>query len=125
MVSELINSNKHASYIYEGMTITRAEIIDQELQIDFAEGKRIAIWDNGQCCCENRFMSTDDEPASLIGGKLLHITAKEGPVLDKDNYDCHEQIFVEIGTDKGLITIVNHNEHNGYYGGFGLSITER
>jgi hypothetical protein len=29
-----------------------------------------------------------------------------------------------IGTDVGFITLTNHNEHNGYYGGFGLTITE-
>ena len=27
-------------------------------------------------------------------------------------------------TNKGFITIVNHNEHNGYYGGLTLSICE-
>ena len=68
-------------------------------------------------------MTTDDDPQSLVGGKLVRIEAKPGP--DKDSeYDVHEQVFVEVATDKGFITIVNHNEHNGYYGGFGLTITE-
>jgi hypothetical protein len=32
----------------------------------------------------------------------------------------HETQFLIVDTTKGSFTIVNHNEHNGYYGGFGL-----
>ena len=68
-------------------------------------------------------MTTDDDVQSLVGGTLTRIEAKPGPDVD-DGGECHETVFVEVGTDRGFITIVNHNEHNGYYGGFGLTITE-
>jgi hypothetical protein len=67
-------------------------------------------------------MTTDDDLQSLIGGKLVRVEAKAAPDRE-DEYGEHEQVFVEVGTDKGLITIVNHNEHNGYYGGFGLELS--
>jgi hypothetical protein len=69
-------------------------------------------------------MSTDDDVRSLVGHNLTRIEAKEGPG-EPDQYGEHETVFVEVGTDAGFITVVNHNEHNGYYGGFGLTITER
>lgn len=112
------------SVMYEGLVITKVSIDTTHLHVDFDNGKQISIWDNGQSCCENRYMSTDDDIQSLVGGKLLHVMAKDGPSIDEE-FDCHEQCFVEVATDKGLITLVNHNEHNGYYGGFELTITER
>jgi hypothetical protein len=33
-------------------------------------------------------------------------------------YDVHETCFVEVQATGGFITLVTHNEHNGYYGGF-------
>ena len=30
----------------------------------------------------------------------------------------HEVQFLEIKTDRGVLTMANHNEHNGWYGGF-------
>lgn len=107
-----------------GKTITAVEMDEKKIKLTFDDGKRIEIFDNGQSCCESRYMKTDDDIQSLIGGKLIGITAKEGPEIGDDSYGCHEQIFVEIAINKGFITINNHNEHNGYYGGFGLTIKE-
>lgn len=122
MIHYLKGGSDHSSTEYEGKTITAIEMDEQRIKLTFDDNKRIEIFDDGQSCCENRYMKTDDDIHSLIGGKLLHITAKEGPEIDDG--EVHEQIFVEIATDKGFITINNHNEHNGYYGGFGLTIKE-
>lgn len=108
---------------YYGRTVAAAEMSDERLRITFTDGAKIAIWDDGQSCCENRYMRTDDDLSSIVGGKLMRIEAKAGPD-EQDDYGEHEQVFVEVATDKGFITICNHNEHNGYYGGFGLTITE-
>ena len=108
---------------YYGQTIIAAEMSDERLTLVLRSGKTIAIWDDGQSCCEYRHMTTDDDVKSLVGNTLTRIEAKEGPEIEC-KYDTHEQVFVEIGTNKGFITIVNHNEHNGFYGGFGLTITE-
>jgi len=94
-----------------------------KFRIKFTDGKEIAIWDDGQSCCEERYMMTDDKPGELEGGTFVKIDVKEVPDLEKE-YGMHECCFVEIVTDKCTVVLVNHNEHNGYYGGFGLTITE-
>jgi hypothetical protein len=65
-----------------------------------------------------------DDIQSLVGASLVRIESKPGPETVGEDDNAHEIVFVEVGTDKGFITIVNHNEHNGYYGGFALTITE-
>jgi len=98
---------------------------DNKFYLKFEDGKQIAIWDCGQSCCEKRYMRTDDDPQDLVGGKLIGIVAR--PVANDENpYGdyCHEICFVEVSTDKGHVVFSNHNEHNGYYGGFVLTITE-
>lgn len=107
-----------------GREVAAAAIADNKLNIDFADGSKVAVWDDGQSCCEHRYMTTDDDPASLVGGKLIHVTVKDPTNVEAD-YDAHETAVVEVATDKGFIIIVMHNEHNGYYGGFGLTITPR
>ena len=46
----------------------------------------------------------------------MRVEVKEGDNLPYEDGD-HEVCFLEVGTDDGFITISNHNEHNGYYGG--------
>jgi hypothetical protein len=123
MLHRLSGGSEHGAEEYYGRTITGASMSDERLRLTFTEGPAIEIWDNGQSCCERRYMRTDDNLETLIGGKLVRIEAKDGPDLE-DGWECHEQVFVEVGTDQGFITIANHNEHNGYYGGFDLTITE-
>lgn len=109
---------------YIGRTITAAALADERLNLAFSDGARIAIFDNGQSCCESRYVTTDDDVASLVGHKLVRIEAKDGPETGEEWGETHESCFVEIGTDDGFVTLTNHNEHNGYYGGFGLTIVE-
>lgn len=108
---------------YVGRKITSAAIEDDRLRLSLEDGTKISIWDDGQSCCESRYMRTDDDIQSLVGHTLQRIEARGGP-RDDGEFDVHETAFVEIGTEAGFITIVNHNEHNGYYGGFGLTVTE-
>jgi len=117
MLHMLGGGTEHGAEEYVGKTITDAKIIDDRLRISFAD-KEIEIWDDGQ-------MTTDDDVSTLIGGVLQRIEPKAGECKTGEYDDEHETVFIEVGTDKGFITIVNHNEHNGYYGGFGLTITER
>ena len=123
MLHLLCGGSEKSSSDYEGAVIKSAALVDDRIQIAFDDGRAIEVWDNGQSCCESRYITTDDDPASLVGGKLVAITAKDGPNADAE-YDEHEICFVEIQTDKGFVTFTTHNEHNGYYGGFGLTITE-
>lgn len=125
---------------YYGRTITRAELVKTDsfpakswrdtpdeldaLNIWFADGTHIRLFDDGQSCCESRYITTDDDPHTLAGKRLARIEAKPGPEVEEE-YETHEQVFVEVLTEDGTcVTLCTHNEHNGYYGGFGLSIKE-
>lgn len=95
------------------------------LNITFEDGVTIRLTDEGQSCCEHRYMTCDDDLSKLVGGKLTKIEVRElKDESDPTGYGDHEQAFVEVATDECFITVVTHNEHNGYYGGFGLSIDE-
>lgn len=109
---------------YINKLIVHANITREELILQFEDGSRISIFDGGQSCCECRYMTTDDNPESLVGGTLLHIDEREGPEVEMEHDEVHEQSFVEVGTDKGFITLVTHNQHNGYYGGFDVVILD-
>src|SRR5687768_10894500 len=103
-----------------GRTIERAEF-DKEnetLRINFTDGSKLALWDDGQCCCENRYMVVDDSLCGFNGAKLVKVETVDGPDQD-ERYDVHEVQFLNIETSLGLIQAASHNEHNGYYGGFG------
>ncbi len=115
---------------YYGRKIVDALIEDNLMKITFEDGVKIRIYDDGQSCCELRYMRTDDDVKTLIGGTLLKIFVKgvgeekekhEGKYFDDD---YHEVAFLEIQTDKSFVTLSTHNEHNGYYGGFGLAVEE-
>jgi hypothetical protein len=99
------------------LPIEHVRMEKDRLEITFSDGQ-LVIWDDGRNCCENRYMTTDDDLSSFVGAKLL---GYEAVAVDdtKTEYDeCHEQMFVKVETTKGTITLVTHNEHNGYYGGF-------
>jgi hypothetical protein len=123
MIHMLGGGSEHSASEYYGRTICGAEIVDNRLRLTLDGGQKIEIWDNGQSCCESRYMTCDDDLNSLCGHKIVRIEAKDGPNQSADD-DEHETCFVEVGTDKGFVTLTNHNEHNGYYGGFSLTITE-
>lgn len=124
MLHYLGGGSENAADKYYGKVVSSVKMEEDRLKIGFTDGTNIHIWDNGQSCCESRYMNTDDDLQSLVGGKLIRIEAKHGPDKEGEYGEMHEQVFVEVATEKGWITIANHNEHNGYYGGFGLTITE-
>lgn len=100
-----------------GKTIADLEITDKELQFTFDDGSKIILFDNGQCCCECRYMHTDDDVKYHIGSKLLNAEIRSGDTVEFRG-DLKESEFLIVTTDKGSFTVVNYNEHNGYYGGF-------
>jgi hypothetical protein len=106
-----------------GQRITSATMTEEQITLALENGKRIAIRDDGQSCCEHRYMTTDDDIQSLVGHLLIRIEEKPGPGEGDDSGE-HETVFVEIATETGFVTIVNHNEHNGYYGGFSVGVSE-
>ena len=91
---------------------------EDELKITFEDGTGIALYDGGQSCCEHRYMATDDDLEYYSGATFLEASITDGPDQEDEYGEPHEIQFLDIKTSKGTFQMSNHNEHNGYYGGF-------
>lgn len=100
-----------------GKAIRRVELIDNALRFEFEDGSKLSVWDGGQSCCEERYMVTADRLDDFIGATLLGFELKEAPP-ESTTYGDHEVQFLDVQTSRGVFQCANHNEHNGYYGGF-------
>ena len=95
------------------------------------DGMELVITDNGQSCCEQRYMSTDDDATYHVGSLFMGIalgSVEEDTGARPDvcgDGDAHDIQFLDIYTTLGVISIANHNEHNGYYGGFDIGLELR
>lgn len=115
--------SKHSASEFYGRKVVSAELKDERLSLVLDDGEVIQIWDDAQSCCESRYITCDDDLSKLIGGKLSKIEVREFKEESSEYGDAHEMAFVEVATDECFITICTHNQNNGYYGGFGLTIT--
>ncbi len=103
----------------EGKVIAKLGIVDDNLQFVMEDGTKLVLRDDGQSCCEHRYMVCDDALAPFVGAKLLKAEVRAAD--DKhDEYGEHEVAFLIVKTSAGDFTVANHNEHNGYYGGFAI-----
>lgn len=104
-----------------GKTIQSAALgCDDVLRLKFTDGATLALRDDGQSCCENRYMRTDDDLTAFTGARFRGGEIKDAPDQDDGHGDVHEVQFLEIQTDRGVFTMASHNEHNGHYGGFSI-----
>lgn len=132
MVHQLSGGSDRSASDYYGRKITAIELKDDDvntLNITFEDGVEIIISDQGQSCCEQRYMRTDDDPEHLVGGILTDVSlkyAEEKTEEEEDDWEeTHEICFLELVTTRGSMIFANHNEHNGYYGGFAMDISEK
>ncbi len=103
-----------------GKVIFKITLNDKnELVFDFTDGTGVKILDEAIYCCEERYMRTDDNLDDFIGTKLIGAELKH--VENVDSYEVHEIQFLEIQTNRGVFTMANHNENNGYYCGFNIT----
>jgi len=123
MLHALGGGSKESPEKYYDKIIKNAEHKNDEFLLAFEDGTSIKIFDDGQSCCESRYLTCDDNPKELIGQKLMNIEVKDTKEKECE-YDVHEMCFLEIQGNQSSITFCTHNKHNGYYGGFGLSIEE-
>lgn len=101
-----------------GKKITKL-YLGEALEMTFEDGSKMFLTDEGQSCCEHRYMSTDDTLSEYEDSTFQDVELKNGPsVDDEEGYGVHDVQFLDIKTSKGIFTISSHNEHNGYYGGF-------
>lgn len=117
-----------SKYIGKEISDIKMGIMDYEdaLIIQFTDNVVIKVYDSGQCCCESRYMHCEDEDELTyhIGAILTGIEVVEAEDVSDNDYDVHEVQYCNVNTSKGMVQLVCHNEHNGYYGGFILSIEE-
>ena len=127
MLHHLLGGSENSSDKYYNKIIEKCYFDKEEdkIHIEFKDGVKIVIWDNGQSCCESRYITCDDNLEDLVNQKLIKIEVKDFKEKEDSEWGgVHEQAFVEIATNKDSVTFCTHNEHNGYYGGFALTITE-
>jgi hypothetical protein len=91
---------------------------DDALHFRFDDGTGIRMFDDGQSCCESRYMRTDDDLSHYVGAKLVGAETASAPSQTGEYGEEHEVQFLKVQTDRGTFTMASHNEHNGYYGGF-------
>lgn len=102
-----------------GKQIAALAMTDKAIRITFADGSVLRLADEGQSCCEHRYMRTDDKLDDFIGATLTDASLVDAPTQrNDDEYDVREVQFLRLTTDKGVLVLSNHNDHNGYYGGF-------
>ena len=96
------------------------------LKVQFDDGSMLLAFDDGQSCCESRYMRTDDKFEDFVGATLVSMELKQAPDITEEDEDgwgqTHEVQFLELMTSKGALTMASHNEHNGYYGGFAIEL---
>lgn len=104
----------------KGKTIAVVSMNDG-LKLEFTDGSSLYLWDDGQSCCEHRYMTSDDLGTFpyYSGAEFLGPELRDAPSIEEE-FDAHDCMFLDIKTSKGVFTCVTHNEHNGYYGGFSL-----
>lgn len=68
--------------------------------------------ENGQQCCENFGVYTENELNDFIGAQYYSVNVENDILNDNDGMNT---IKICINTSKGKINIQFYNEHNGYY----------
>ena len=104
-----------------GKTIESIQLADNTLKFLFDDGTKLNLRDDGQSCCESRYMTCDDDLTVYTGATLDGAEIADAPDTSstcEDGYGEHEVQFLKVKTSKGVFTVETHNEHNGYYGGF-------
>jgi hypothetical protein len=121
MISALSEDGSSARAVQECLQRPLSEVTlrDNALFLTFDDGV-LRVFDDGQSCCEARYMVTDDDLDSFAGATLLDLSVEDGPGVEDEWGEAHEMQFLHVKTSKGSFTMSNHNEHNGYYGGFYL-----
>lgn len=104
--------------------IMSIELTDDALTFTMEDGYRMRLRDEGQSCCENRYMRTDDNLLDFAGSTLLGAEVADAPSASGEYWDEHEVQFLRVSTSSGVLVCSSHNEHNGCYGGFRIRASE-
>lgn len=113
------NAESVAAYkAAEGKTISYLGVDDDALTIRFEDGTNLRFHDEGQSCCETRYMRSDDSGSDHVGATFIGAELADARSQEDEYGECHEVQFLRVTTSVGVFVASSHNEHNGYYGGF-------
>lgn len=129
LIKRLFGDNSETVAAYNGAVgrVIASAVMDNSIDpnrlvLRFTDSTGIYIFDDGQSCCETRYMTTDDDLASFTGATFNGLELREAPDRETEYGEPHEVQFLLINTSKGVFTLETHNEHNGYYGGFAIEV---
>lgn len=105
-----------------GKTIYRVKLNNDVLRVVFTDKTCLEFRDCGQSCCERRYMVCDDNLSEFKGAYFQDVEVQDAPNKVGEYGDEHEVQFLRVKTSLGDIVCSNHNEHNGYYGGFSIGV---
>jgi hypothetical protein len=88
----------------------------ESIIIIFTDGTALNLFDDGQQCCEKRWLASDDKSEDVAGGVLMDVQMEEG-VDDEGSEDILQSQFIRIITDKAPYVVTAYNKHNGSYDG--------
>ena len=87
-----------------GKKIASAKVEDDVVTLVFEGGAVLRLKDDGQSCCGERYLMTDDDPAELAGTTLVDIEVRDAPSEEDEYGECHEVQFLAIKTSLGTLT---------------------
>jgi hypothetical protein len=105
-----------------GKIINKVTLEDNRINLWFTDGSCLKISDEGQSCCEKRYITTSDDLPYFSKTKLVDIKTSPGDSIEDEWSEFHEIMFLNVVTELGTVTFETHVEHNGYYGGFSMEL---
>jgi|SRR5271154_196024 len=103
--------------------IISCKLTQQALEFEFDDCTKAIVFDGiGQACCEDRYLSCDENLDDFVGEQIINYEISEVQGTNDNEILCKEIMFCRIHTTSGTITLCSHVEHNGYYGGLDITI---
>lgn len=88
----------------------------EEVVIKTAEGGRLFLRYEQDCCANCSIAQVDGDPEDLVGAPLLMCEEVSNDEPKKDEYDdSFTWTFVKFATTKGYVTLRWYGSSNGYY----------
>ena len=112
-------NNLDAVALVTGKIIAEADLLDDTLRFMFTDGSQLTLIDDGQRCCETRYMRTDDQLSDFVGTTFDRIEVRDVIGVGVEE-EAKEIQFLAVYTSGGMFSVSAHNDHNGYYSGFAL-----
>lgn len=73
---------------------------ENRLKFEFEDDSILEMYDDGQSCCEHRFMRTDDNLDEYAGATLLNFELKDVDIKEDDEWGEVQEIqFLDVITD--------------------------